>query len=62
MLETHTCSNLLLPESQSDAWVAQSITEDVIGEKFVSRQFECDLKWRQHITPHWRLKGLHLVQ
>ena len=61
MLETHACSSLLLPESDSAAWINESITQEEVvsfGEKFLPRQFECSLKWRQHITPHWRLKGL----
>lgn len=62
LLDTHVCSPLLLPESQSDEWVRRTITHhgDIIcgGERFCQQQFECDRQWRHHITPHWRLRTM----
>ena len=28
------------------------------GETFSSCEFECKLQWREHVTPHWRLKNM----
>lgn len=56
------CSPLLLPESQSDEWVRRTVVKqsDIVmgGERFVPQQFECECQWRQHITPHWRLRTM----
>ena len=63
MLETRNCSPYLLAESSSMAWVEETVQQKqgVAGHtpsEFRPQEFHCELQWRKHITPHWRLKAM----
>lgn len=62
MLETRKCSPYLMFESASDAWV-NTVVKQEDKEKhgqlvFESEEFKCELMWKTHVTPHWRLKAM----
>ena len=63
LLATRVCSPYLLSESPSEAWVDEVVSkhEGVSSkesrEMFRGQEFMCNLKWKRHITPHWRLKA-----
>ena len=60
MLHTRMCSPLLLPESASEAWVDEIVLrrEHSPETSFRPQEFQCQLMWKMHITPHWRLKAM----
>ncbi len=59
LLATRVCSPYLLPESASEAWVDEVVSKHdrpkENRELFRGQEFMCDLQWKRHITPHWRL-------
>ena len=61
MLETRKCSPYLMSESASDAWVNTVVKQDDKTSQpvvFDAEEFRCELMWKTHVTPHWRLKAL----
>ena len=68
MLDTRMCSPYLLSVSASEAWVDEVVSKQAneggmlrleeSREGFRGQQFMCDLQWKRHITPHWRLKAM----
>ena len=60
MLETRKCSPYLMSESASEAWVNTVVKQDdKTGQLvFEPEEFKCELMWKTHVTPHWRLKAL----
>ena len=57
LLNTRHCSSLLLSELPSDAWL-EEVAKQVPSsdDHFKPQQFQCQLVWKKHIMPHWRLK------
>ena len=56
MLNTRRCSHLLLSELPSDTWMEEVAKQVPSDDHFKPQQFQCQLVWRRHILPHWRLK------
>ena len=64
MLDTRMCSPYLLPVSASEAWVDEVVQKAVdqqgrlSREMFKPQEFMCELQWKRHITPHWRVTAM----
>lgn len=55
LLDTRTCHSLLIPESESEAWVEGTLGGGEDSSSQLSRDYGCACVWSHQFKPYWRL-------